>query len=305
MRNNKVLTLFYHRINMLPNDYHQLCVSPKNFREQIMYLKEHYLIARFEEDWNLLDSDAVVITFDDGYLDNLQFALPILEELQVPATIFVSTGTMDQSKELWWDELEYLLLDEKSVPTYFQLEDIEFGYRWDTSTWEYRKNCYSSIHHLMKNFANPSKREEWMEQLWCWRGLKRKARKENLTVSEEECRVLAQSKLISIGAHTVNHPSLAILNRAEQEKEIASSIKKLSDILKQQIILFSYPFGGYRANFNDESIEICRKNGIVKAAATDSSIWNCSIDSYRIPRKVVRNWDGREFGKKMEEYWKE
>ena len=268
MKNNKVLILFYHRINMFERDYHQLCVSPENFRDQIQYLKEHYMLVRFEEDWNQLDSDAVVITFDDGYLDNLQFALPILEELQVPATIFVSTGTMEQAKELWWDELEYLLLNGSHLPGYFQLEDSEFGYRWNTGTFEYRENCYRSIHHLMKNFVDPNKREEWMEQLWRWRGLERKARKENLTVSEDECRILARSKMISIGAHTVNHPSLAVLNRAEQEKEIASSIDRLSDILGEQIILFSYPFGSYGANYNEDSIEICKRCGIKTVSYT-------------------------------------
>lgn len=304
MKSNKVLVLFYHRVNLKKKDYHQLCVSSKNFREQIRYLKKHYLLARFEEDWNQLDSDAVVITFDDGYLDNLQFALPILEEFQVPATIFVSTGTMNQQKELWWDELEYLLLNEDHIPIYFQLEDGEFGYRWDTSTREYRENCYKSIHHLMKNFVGPGKREEWMKQLWYWRGLEPEARKENLTVSKEQCMTLAQSKMISIGAHTVNHPSLAVLSRSEQKKEIESSIITLSNILEKQIILFSYPFGSYGANYNEDSIEICQDCGIMKAASTDSLLWNSSMSPYKIPRKVVRNWGLEEFQKKIQEYWK-
>lgn len=303
MNNHKVLTLFYHRINTSESDYHQLCVSPRNFRQQMQYLKEHYLLARFEEDWSLLDSEAVVITFDDGYLDNLEIALPILDELQVPATIFVSTGTMDQSTELWWDELENLLLVGEHIPDCFRLEDDEFGYMWKTSTWEYRENCYRSIHHLIKNFIDPGKREEWMGQLWRWRGLKRTARKENLTVSEEECRRLARSELISIGAHTVNHPSLAVLSRAEQEREIKDSINRLSDILGERVILFSYPFGSYGANYNKDSMEICQECGIIKAASTDSLLWNSKINSYQIPRKVVRNWDISEFEYYMKKYW--
>ena len=83
-----------------------------------------------------MDSDAVAITIDDGYLDNLQYAVPILEELEIPATIFVSTGTMEQDRELWWDELESLLLVGGSFTPFFALEDEEFGCRWDTSTWE-------------------------------------------------------------------------------------------------------------------------------------------------------------------------
>lgn len=302
-KNHKVLTLFYHRINTLKKDYHQLCVSPENFRQQMQYLKEHYLIVRFEEDWSKLDSEAVVITFDDGYLDNLEIALPILDELQVPAAIFVSTGTMDQSKELWWDELESLLLVGEQIPSSFRLEDEEFGYMWDTSTWEYRENCYRSIHHLIKNFAGLYKREEWMEQLWRWRGLKRTARKENLTVSEEECRRLDRSGLISVGAHTVNHPSLAVLNRTEQEKEIKGSIDRLSDILGKRVTIFSYPFGSYRANYNKVSMEICQECGIIKAASTDNLLWNSKTNPYQIPRKVVRNWDLGEFESNIKKYW--
>ena len=109
MRKNRVLTLYYHRVNNLKTDYNLLCVSPIKFRQQMLYLKRNYQIVRFEENWNLLDSDAVAITFDDGYIDNLEYALPILEELEVPATIFISTGTMNQNKELWWDELEQLI----------------------------------------------------------------------------------------------------------------------------------------------------------------------------------------------------
>ncbi len=305
MRNNKVLTLFYHRINVLENDFHKLCVSPDNFRRQIQYLKDNYQILRFEDDWTMSDSDAVTITFDDGYLDNLEYALPILEEFEVPATIFISTGTMNQLKELWWDELEYLLFWGNNIPSCFQLTDTEFNYKWNTNTRYYRKNCYISLHYLMKYFINLDRRENWLEQLWEWRGLKRNIRKENLTVSREECRKLAESKVITVGAHTVSHPSLAALTREEQEMEIKTSIEVLSNVLKKRITLFSYPFGGYGTDFNEDSIKICQRYGILKAASTDSLLWNSSMSPYRIPRKIVRNWDKLEFDKYIKGYWKE
>lgn len=305
MQNSRVLTLFYHRINNLENDYHRLCVSPENFRQQIQYLKNNYQVLRFEEDWNLTNSDAVTITFDDGYLDNLEYAVPILEEFEIPATIFVSTGTMDQSKELWWDELEYLIFCGDNIPPYFELHDNEFGYRWRTDAWDYRSNCYKSLHYLMKFFVGLDKRENWLKQLWEWRGLKRTPRKENLTVSQEECKKLDASKMITIGAHTVSHPALAALSKEEQESEIKTSIDILAGVLRKKITLFSYPFGGYGTDFNEDSMEICRKYGILKAASTDSLLWDSSISSYKIPRKVVRNWDMLEFDKNIKQYWKE
>ena len=86
----KVLTLLYHRVNNLKHDKHLLAVTPDNFYKQLMFLKEHYPIVRFEEDWNNLREDAVCITFDDGYMDNFTNALPILQELEIPATVFVA-----------------------------------------------------------------------------------------------------------------------------------------------------------------------------------------------------------------------
>ncbi len=305
MKSGRVLSLYYHRVNVLENDYNLLSVSPVRFRQQMLYLKQHYQIVRFEEDWNALDSDAVAITFDDGYLDNLQYAVPILEELEIPATIFVSTGTMEQDRELWWDELESLLLVGGSFTPFFALEDEEFGCRWDTSTWEYRKNCYKGIHYLMKNFITPEKRECWMRQLWEWRGQRRKARECNLTLSMDDCRILSKSAIVSVGAHTVSHPSLANLDRRNQEIEIRASIERLEHILQKKITLFSYPFGVPKTDFNEETVQICRECGIVKAASTEFALWNAKSDPYRIPRKVVRDWGVREFERKMQDYWKD
>ena len=303
MKKNRVLTLYYHRTNIPQLDYNLLCVSPIKFRQQMLYLKRNYQIVCFEDDWDDLDLDAVSITFDDGYLDNLKYAVPVLEELEVPATIFVSTGMLEQKKEFWWDELERLLFVGEDIPREFQLEDNEFQCHWNTSTYEYRKNCYTGLHYLMKNFINPYKREEWLLQLWEWRGQKRSVREGNLPVSADDCRKLAESRMISIGAHTVSHPSLANLSKEEQETEIKTSIDSLSQILKKKITLFSYPFGGPGIDFNDDTIEICRKYGILKAASTENKLWDTSVNPYRIPRKIVRDWTIGEFGKQIENYW--
>lgn len=305
MKGKHVLTLYYHRINVLQNDFNLLCVSPIRFRQQMLYLKQNYQIVRFEDDWKLLDSDAVCITFDDGYFDNCEYAMPILEELEIPATIFVSTGTMDQSRELWWDELAGLLLEGNNIPLEFHLTDDEFACSWDTSTWEYRKNCYRALHYLIKNYITVQKREDWMEQLWEWRGMQRTGRKDNLTVSGDECKNLAESKMISIGAHTVSHPSLACLDREDQEQEIRRSLEELSELLDTKITIFSYPFGVPEIDFNEDTIQLCRECGIVKAASTENALWNPATDSFKIPRKIVRDWDLMEFDRKIKNYWEE
>lgn len=92
--------LMYHRVS--PTDvYDQLTVTPERFAAQMDYLQRHCRILGFAQAIDELQSSeslrpGVVVTFDDGYLDNLRFALPILRQFDIPATIFVTTAFCDQ-----------------------------------------------------------------------------------------------------------------------------------------------------------------------------------------------------------------
>jgi len=301
----KVNVLYYHRINDMQNDRHLLCVTPENFVQQINILKHNYNILRFEEDWSRTDRDSVVITFDDGYMDNLTYALPILESEGVPATVFVSTGNMKRNCELWWDELETVLFMGEDFPKEFRLKDDRYGCRWDTITYKQRENCYKALHYMMKNWVTVEEREGWLEQLWHWRGIAKRTDLTHLTLTEMGCKKLAMSKYITIGAHTVNHPALAKLPYEQQEMEIADSVRDLERLLKCEINMFSYPFGSYGDDFDEETEEICKKVGIKKAAATTQGVWTNGMGQYRIPRNCIRDWGIFEFERRIREIFGE
>lgn len=106
--------LLYHRVSNTASDPHLLSVSPENFRAQLTYLSAHFnLISLYEMvnkiQKNNVDANDVVITFDDGYADNLYNALPILEELNIPATIFVTAGKIGSKQPFFWD----IIVDER------------------------------------------------------------------------------------------------------------------------------------------------------------------------------------------------
>ena len=297
---NRVVPLYYHRVFDKQPDINLLCVTPLKFEQQIKYLKKHYNILRFEDDWENTDRDSVVITFDDGYMDNYEFAMPILEELQVPAAVFVSTGVLEQDTQLWWDELDTILLAGEQFPECFKLEDDIFGCAWNTTTYGHRLNCYRGLHTLMKNYSNVEQRERWSMQLRRWR---KPAGGENQTLDVSSCKKLAQSSYITIGAHTVSHPSLGSLTYEEQEKEIMESIRYLERLLGWTIDTFSYPFGATQEDFTDETIQICKEAGIKKAASTIPGIWYKGSDPYKIPRNIVRDWGPYEFATMMDQYF--
>lgn len=298
---SRVLTLLYHRVNDLKYDKHLLAVTPKNFYRQMSYLKENYNIVRFEQDWRELDGDAVCITFDDGYMDNFTKALPILEELEIPATVFITTGHVNSAEEFWWDELERILLDEqRDYKSTFRLEDDFFSCEWPTEARFDREELYDTLHWLMYDKITVAKRKDWMRQLREWSHAGNVGRKENQAATVETMQ--RASSLLTLGAHTVNHPSLRHLSEQDQGYEIGQSVRDLEYMLKRKISVFSYPFGGM-GDFDETAIELCQREKMCKAAANFPGIWTFACDAYQIPRNIVRNWEIDTYIRKIEEFW--
>src|SRR3989344_6199457 len=101
--------LFYHRIAEVSDDPHLLSVSPKRFEDQLKYLQNNFKIISLKEFAQNFKNEkiirnSIVITFDDGYVDNLINALPILKKLQIPATVFVTAGKINSNEPFYWDE---------------------------------------------------------------------------------------------------------------------------------------------------------------------------------------------------------
>ena len=143
-----VVVLIYHRVTVLQTDPHLLAVSPENFRAQMQFLKRSVRVVRFEEVWPGMRERAVAVTFDDGYADNALEALPVLEEVGVPATFFVSTGALGTREEFWWDELERIILGDAGYPDKFCLDDRDYGRIWSTATRDQRLALHGDINLL-------------------------------------------------------------------------------------------------------------------------------------------------------------
>lgn len=296
-----VVVLTYHRVTVPTCDPHRLAVSPENFRAQMSFLQRNFPIVRFEDDWQGVTEPAVTVTFDDGYADNFRQALPILEEVGVPATFFVSTGTLGTLHEFWWDELERVVLGEAGYPGRFRLEDHQYGRSWSTVTMQERLLLHDDIHSLARKVGT-SRREDWLEQLRVWAGLDRIGREANRPLRPEEVRLLAASRWATIGAHTVAHTPLALLAEEEQRREIIGSKRQLEELLAGEVPVFSYPFGT-REDYDQISIRICREAGFRRAAANFPGQSHRWTDPWQVPRQLVRDWDLPTFAAEMERFW--
>jgi len=105
--------LLYHRVADVKNDPHLLSVSVHNFRDQIAWLQKNYHIVPLSKlvdqiKYHTLNSKSICITFDDGYADNFYNALPILKQLKVPVTIFITSGMIGKKTPFYWDINTYM-----------------------------------------------------------------------------------------------------------------------------------------------------------------------------------------------------
>jgi peptidoglycan/xylan/chitin deacetylase (PgdA/CDA1 family) len=296
-----VVVLVYHRVSNLASDPQLLAVSPENFRTQMQYLKDRFPIVRLEDDWSRTERPSIAITFDDGYADNALEALPILEEVGVPATFFVTTGNLDTRREFWWDELERLILAERPLPERFTLKVDGSGRSWPTGTPGERAELYRKFQPLMMEL-DPRRREEWLSQLRGWAQAGETGRATHRAMTCEELQRLAGSEWVTIGAHTVSHPSLASLAEEQQRQEVFSSRHQLEALLGRKITTFSYPFGR-KKDYNRTSVRLCREAGFIKAAANFPGQVHRWTDPYQLPRQLVRNWGLDTFAARVKDFW--
>jgi peptidoglycan/xylan/chitin deacetylase (PgdA/CDA1 family) len=252
-------SLLYHRVTSdaagslaqptigLNNGFHPnegLSVSAQNFAEQMAFLSENYNCLDLATAIKLLREgqlprQSVVVTFDDGYRDNLTVALPILERHGIPATVFITTGLIDRRTSLWWYELESILRRVKSLS--FPWRNKEYSY--DLGTTELKRAAASQIFMLLRGL-DPERQNELFS-------LMRRHADEPFSYDQElltweEVERLDRHPLITIGAHTRTHPVLSQLQPPQLEDELLGAKKTLEDRLNHPIEHLAYPFGSSR-----------------------------------------------------------
>lgn len=282
--------LLYHRVFVPERDPQLLSVSPENFAEQMSWLSRKCTVLPLEE---LVDTaaiglprNAVSITFDDGYFDNLTLARPILEESGVTATMFVSSGFLDSEREMWWDEAEQIFLGESSPSWDVTQPPATDGER-----------AYLSAMPRLK-FLSPEARTRELDSLASARGVKVRVRDTHRGLKRDELASLAGDRVLTVGGHTVRHAALSPLPLEDQRREIVDDKRALEAILGARISSFAYPFGT-ETEFDSETIRTVRDAGYDLACANIPGVVDAGSDRFAIPRVLVRNWDRETFAARM------
>jgi peptidoglycan/xylan/chitin deacetylase (PgdA/CDA1 family) len=181
----------------------------------------------------------VVATFDDGYADNLQYALPIFEKHNAPLTIYVTTGMITGSLYCWWIGLERLFLQNSTV------EIPPMGRRWTALTiGEKARACKEASDWVSNDIAA---RAPLLRSTFAHYGLSMPGIVKSIGLSIDQLKTLGNHPLVTIGGHTDSHPDLSRMQQAEACNEIFVNKRFLEDLLQKPIDHFAYPFGGKSA----------------------------------------------------------
>lgn len=279
-------------------NYHQ---AGGNLRAQLSYLRRHYRITRLEDALSELYAPPrkrrdqrmpLVVTFDDGYLDNYRCAFPIAEELRIPIAIFLIPGFIESGRYFWWLAARYLM-------QHTLVEKVTIGGRtYHLAQAREREALVRAIDARIRYAQSVTERETLLAQLQIELGVSLPERSREgtddptLPLSWAEIGEMERSGLVSFGAHTMHHPVLAcITDIVELRNEIEECRRVLEARLNQPVRTFAYPIGKPE-HIGSPALEAVKAAGYAWALTTIEAVNTPYTDPHllgRLPGDITQH----------------
>ena len=203
-----------------------------------------------------------VLTFDDGYRDLADFALPVLERHRAPFTVYVTSGFAEGSARLWWVEME------KAIRRLDHLDVIADGERMTRAcrTGSEKSRAFIELYWRLRK-GGEAQLLRVANELCIQAGVETKRLTEELCLDWSALSELARSDLVTIGAHTLSHPRLAKLDAASARREMGEGKRAIEEALGVDVRHFSYPVGD-QTSAGAREFELARELGFASAVTT-------------------------------------
>lgn len=277
--------LIYHRVLPQPDPLLDGDPDAETFRWQMQVLARLCNVLPLTEAvtrlaQGTLPPRAACITFDDGYADNAEVALPILRALDLPATFFVATGYLDGGM-MFNDRIFETLRRVPDGPIALTSVGLE---QRRIETDQDRKRIAGEIIRAVKHLE-PAEREE---RVRTFAELAPTPLPDNLMMTSAQVRALAAAGM-TIGGHTHSHPILARTPDPQARDEIGAGRETLQALLGQPIPLFAYPNGKPGQDYDARHVAMVRDCGFDAAVATAWGVSTRDTDPYQLARFTP--WD--------------
>ncbi len=278
----KLSILIYHQVVATRDPMRPSEPTAAEFDWQMQLLARYFTPLSLDEavqrlTHGTLPTNAVCVTFDDGYLNNLTVAQPILAKYQVPATVYVATA-FRHGDNMWNDRIQDLCADPSRVVLKTPDAEIQLG------DWQSRIAAAAQLLKKLK-YLPVTERLQAVDELYRLN-----------QASEYPPRMMNDSQLqqlaalgVTIGAHTHNHPILKSLDAKAQQAEIEQSKTLLEQILQQPIEHFAYPNGVEGRDFDDVAVQWVAEAGFKSAVMTNWGYSTAATPPLRLKRFTP--WD--------------
>jgi peptidoglycan/xylan/chitin deacetylase (PgdA/CDA1 family) len=276
--------LIYHRVLPADDGFNTWDVTAGQFDSQMRALAEQFAPLPLSEAMERLaarslPARAVCVTFDDGYADNAEVALPILRKHRVPATFFIATGYLDGGR-MFNDTVTEAI---RAMHAPLDMASLGLG-TFVLDTVEAKRAAIRRILPVLKYRPAPE-REAHAARLGEMAGISSRS---DLMMREAQVRELHAAGM-GIGAHTVTHPILLNTAPDTARREIVESGRRLGEILREPVRLFAYPNGKPGVDYGPEHVQMVRDAGFMAAVSTGWGVATDGSDRFQLPRFTP--WD--------------
>ena len=281
--------LIYHRVLARPDPLFPGEVDRALFERQLRLLKRFYTVLPLPAALQRLQDGslpprAACITFDDGYADNAEHALPLLQQYGLHATFFIATGYLNGG-QMWNDRVIDAVREAPGAT--LDLRDLGLDCLPLASLAQRR----AAIEHVLGKLKYlPFEQRQRLAV-----DIRRRAGGAMRTMAPAMLTTFQLQRLhaagMGIGAHTVSHPILAALSDRAARNDIANGKRELEQLLQAPVTLFAYPNGKAGRDYGPAHVAIVKSLGFTAALATDWGVARpgTGLDLFQLPRFTP--WD--------------
>lgn len=273
--------LIYHRVLAQPDPLFPGEVDARRFAQHLRLLKRFYTVLPLSHAVQGLQDGslpprAACISFDDGYADNAQLALPLLQRYGLHATFFIASAYLDGG-QMWNDRLIDCVRQASGEALDLRRLGLD---RLPIASQAQRRAAIGKLLSQLK-YLPFGQRQQLADAIA--RLIPVRPDHSTLMLSTAQLRQLQQAGM-GIGAHTSRHPILATLSDSAATQEIVQGRSALEQLLQAPVDLFAYPNGKFGHDYGARDAALVRTQGFKAALATDPGAARPGDDPYRLPR---------------------
>jgi peptidoglycan/xylan/chitin deacetylase (PgdA/CDA1 family) len=285
--------LMYHSVINRQLPVRDWCFVPvASFEQQMLYLRRKFDVLHIDE--ALLENGerrkrpVACLTFDDGFEGVYEHAFPILERLELPATVFLVTDLVDSPSTVWFARLHQAIIETER-------SEVEFlGVRHSLATAAQRATASNTMQSQLKELRDDdfsAELDRLVASLVPDAG-DRPLRPEFRMLKSDQIARMQRDDLVRFGAHTSSHQILSKTSAAHAESQITDSLSAIHLLVRRPSSCFAYP-NGRSADFDDRDIAVLQQAGVRFAFTAEEGAVVSGLDPYRLPRYGIGDTDSQ------------